>query len=252
MYEEVLVPRLFAPMAEELLDRVGVQPGERLLDVGCGPGTVALAAARRGARVAGCDPNPEMLARARANSSAVAWLESAAAPLVGVPDAAFDVVTCQHALQFVPDRPAAVAEMYRVLVSDGRVAVATWGPLERSPAFAALERAIREFLGDAAADRYRNGPWAFPDPDALGALLEGAGFGELQVTRPTVRGDFDGGPEQLLGVLVVSPVADELAALSSERAAAMLDAVRRDTAPLTEHGVVRSTMEANLAIGVKR
>jgi SAM-dependent methyltransferase len=250
-YEQVLVPRVFAPMAEELLDLVDVHAGERLLDVGCGPGTVAVAAERRGARATGCDPSPDMLAFARAKSSTIEWIETAAAPLVGVPDEAFDVVTCQHALQFVPDRPAAMAEMHRVLVPGGRVAVATWGPLENSPAFAAVQRGLREFAGDEAAERLRNGPWGFPDPDALGSLLDGAGFDGVEVVQRTVRGDFDGGPEQLLGVLVISPVGDDLAAFSPEQAEAFLDAVRRDTAPLTEDGVVRNTMEANVAIGVK-
>lgn len=254
LYEDVLVPRLFLPLAEQLLDLVDVQPGERVLDIACGPGTVAqLAAARVGlaGHVTGCDVSPAMLDVARSKSSSIEWLETSAAPLVGVAEESFDVVTCQQGLQFFPDRPAAVAEMHRALVPGGRVAIAVWGPLEHSPAFAALAAALREVKGDESADRFRNGPWGMPDPDALAELLGDAGFVDVQVVPRTVSGDFEGGPEQLVAVLAISPVADDVAVLSDEAAVALPAALARHAEPLTEDGVIRSTLEANVAFGRK-
>src|SRR5437879_12961706 len=67
-YDEILVPRLFDPWAEVLLDEVGVVPGASVLDVACGPGTVARRAAGRVGRwahVTACDLSPDMLAAAR-------------------------------------------------------------------------------------------------------------------------------------------------------------------------------------------
>ncbi|HVW32086.1 MAG TPA: methyltransferase domain-containing protein, partial [Acidimicrobiia bacterium] len=69
IYDEILRPRLFDPWAEVLLDAVGVGPGAAVLDVACGPGTVARRAARRagpGGTVTGCDLSPAMLAVAGA------------------------------------------------------------------------------------------------------------------------------------------------------------------------------------------
>src|SRR5215470_19346326 len=65
VYAEVMVPRMFEPWARELLGELAVEPGEAVLDVACGPGTVTrLAAALSGptGRVTGCDLSPAMLA----------------------------------------------------------------------------------------------------------------------------------------------------------------------------------------------
>lgn len=254
VYEDVLVPRLFLPLAEQLLDLVELKPGERVLDVACGPGTVAqVAAARVGlaGHVTGCDLSPAMLDIARSKSSSIEWLETSAAPLAGVPDNAFDVVTCQQGLQFFPDRPAAVAEMHRALVPGGRVAIAVWGPLERSPAFAALADAIEDVVGKEAADRFRGGPWGMPDPDDLARLLDGAGFADVHVVQRTAAGTFEEGAVQLAAPLVVSPVADDIASLSEDQAVALVEAVACHAEPITEGGAIRSTSEANVAIGRK-
>lgn len=255
VYEDVLVPRVFVPLAEQVLDVAGVQPGERVLDVACGPGTVACLAAERvgpTGRVVGCDLSPDMLEIARRKSTAVDWVETPAAPLAGLADESFDLVVCQQGLQFFPDRPAALAEMRRVLVPGGRAVVAVWGPIEGSPAFKALADALEDVVGEAAAARFRGGPWALTDPDDLARLLEGAGFAEVQVVQRTASGSFDGGPAQLAAPLVVSPAADDVVSLSEADALAFVEAVGRYTEPLTDGGSIRSTFESNVAIGVKR
>lgn len=64
VYAEVMVPRIFGPWGHELLSELGLAPGEAVLDVACGPGTVTrLAAALSGptGRVTGCDLSPAML-----------------------------------------------------------------------------------------------------------------------------------------------------------------------------------------------
>ena len=69
IYDDVLVPRLFTPWARLLLDRLALQPGEAVLDVACGPGSVtrlAATAVGQGGRVTGVDLSPAMLAIAQA------------------------------------------------------------------------------------------------------------------------------------------------------------------------------------------
>src|SRR5581483_9620097 len=128
-YDAVLVPRVFDPWALRLLELVQPKPGEAAVDVACGPGTVARRLAERvggAGRVTGADASEPMLeiARQKPVSRATARIEyvhSPAAPLA-LPDAAFDLVTCQHGLMFFPDRVAALSEMRRVLKPGGRVA----------------------------------------------------------------------------------------------------------------------------------
>src|SRR5678815_3186052 len=85
-----------APEAARLVRFAGVQPGDRVLDVGTGSGLVAIIAAQRGARVTGVDPTPELLAKAKENAGLagcgdIEWHEGAAERLP-LPDASFDVV----------------------------------------------------------------------------------------------------------------------------------------------------------------
>ncbi len=118
-----------------------------VLDVGCGDGTLALVCARNGAAwVAGCDPDPRMIARARANALADgAAIGLAAARSQGLPfaDDSFDVVTCITVLSFVADPELAVREMARVLRPGGRLLI---GDLGKWSVWAARRR-IRGWFG---------------------------------------------------------------------------------------------------------
>src|SRR2546425_3864812 len=113
-YDEIYVPRIFIPWARLLLERADLTPGESVLDVATGPGTVArLAAEQVGPRgqVVGTDISAAMIGIAQAKAvageaAAIEYLVAPAAPLP-VADGSFDVVSCQQGLQFFPDRPAA-------------------------------------------------------------------------------------------------------------------------------------------------
>jgi SAM-dependent methyltransferase len=232
-YEDVLVPRLFAPWARLLLDRLDLEHGEAVLDVACGPGSVTRPAAIEvgpAGRVAGVDLSPAMLATARAKPAppGAAAIEYHHAPAERLPvaDAAFDVVACQQGLQFFSSPVAALREMRRSLRPGGRVAVAVWAQIEHSPPFAALEGALGEVAGDELADRYRSGPWGMPDADRLRELLERAGFDGVRVTREVLPLSFDSAP-QLASTLTASAVRADVDALSPRRREQLAAALER-------------------------
>lgn len=190
VFDELYGPTLFAPMAARLLDRAAPRPGERVLDLACGTGTVArLAAPRLGptGQVTAVDRNPRMLAVARAHpapdGAPIEWREGDATAL-DLPDGAFDLVLCQQGLQFFPDRPAAAAEMRRVLAAGGRAAVSTWQALEQHPLFEAMVASQVKRLGVDYADMAS--PWGFPDGDAVHAVLSQAGFARVEVSSVMV------------------------------------------------------------------
>jgi ubiquinone/menaquinone biosynthesis C-methylase UbiE len=121
---------LVEPVGVLVLDRIGVEPGMDLLDVGTGSGgTVAIPAALRGATVVGCDVTPELFEHARRRAAAagveVEWVEADAQDLP-FGDASFDRVTSTFGAMFAPDHTRAAAELVRVCRPGGRIAMTTW------------------------------------------------------------------------------------------------------------------------------
>jgi ubiquinone/menaquinone biosynthesis C-methylase UbiE len=190
LYQRHLVPAVTAGWAADLVEHAGLRRGERVLDVACGTGVVARAAAQRVGRtghVAGIDINPGMLAVARSlpadPGDSIGWFQASA---LGLPFRAgsYDVVLCQLGLQFFPDRPASLAEMRRVLVTGGRLGLTVYGPIEHNPATLALAQALDRHLGPDASVTKR-AEHALADPALLRTLAVGAGFSRVQIVTQT-------------------------------------------------------------------
>jgi SAM-dependent methyltransferase len=118
-------------VSELLCEAVDVRSGARVLDVACGHGNTALAAARRGALTTGVDFVPALLERARERAAAerldVEWREGDAERLP-VADGAFDVVLSTFGVMFAPDQARAARELLRACRPGGRVGLACWTP----------------------------------------------------------------------------------------------------------------------------
>jgi SAM-dependent methyltransferase len=119
------------PVAAKLVRFAGVQAGQKLLDVGCGTGVVAVTAARLGAQTTGLDLTPALLEKARENAAiAGVSIEFHEGDVEALPfkDAGFDVVLSQFGHIFAPRPLVAIGEMLRVLRPGGRIAFSTWPP----------------------------------------------------------------------------------------------------------------------------
>jgi SAM-dependent methyltransferase len=169
---EALVARATAHAIEPLLDAAGVVAGSRVLDVGCGLGDLAAAAAARGAAATGVDLAEGMLAAARARHP---QLELVLADGEALPFEAgtFDATLAAFVVNHMPDPERGAAEMVRVTRPGGRVAVAMWGPFEHVallglPARAAEAAGIPDDDGPGAPDALR-----FTDAGELTRLLAG-------------------------------------------------------------------------------
>ena len=108
--------RFAAPLAEQFVDLVGIEPGSRVLDVGCGPGTVtAVLVDRLGAdHVAAVDPSPSFVPAVRERLPDVDVREGAAEDLPFA-DASFDVAVAQLVVPFMADPVRGLSEMGRVV-----------------------------------------------------------------------------------------------------------------------------------------
>jgi ubiquinone/menaquinone biosynthesis C-methylase UbiE len=251
------VPRIFIPWAKQLIEKAELRPGEEVLDVATGPGTVArLAAEKVGptGRVVGADISRAMLEIARqkprgAAAAAIHYVESPAAPLTA-PGSAFDVVTCQQGLQFFPDRGAAIREMFRVLRPGGRLVVAVWREIAMQPTFAAIEAALRECIPSDAVASY-SAPFRWSSGHELAAALRGQGFRDVKVEAHRLPLLYEGGVAQALATIGASPVAGLVAGLSDEDRARLRKAGERQLQPLVKNGEVRAEMTSNIATARK-
>jgi SAM-dependent methyltransferase len=95
------------------------------------------------------------------------------------PDDTYNTVLCQMGLMFIPDRPAAVAEMRRTLIPGGRVVISTPGAIQ--PPFEILERALVEHIG-ADLGGFVRAVFSMHDPGTLAAILRGADLRDVTVT----------------------------------------------------------------------
>jgi SAM-dependent methyltransferase len=251
-YDDIYVPRIFIPWARLLLERAALRPGEAVLDIATGPGTVARIAAEQvgpTGRIVGTDFSEAMIAIARTKpplpgSATIEYVVSPAAPL-DVEAGAFDVVTCQQGLQFFPDRPASIREMYRALKPGGRVAAAVWREISLQPAFAALDGALRECLPADQAEPYGL-PFRWPNAKVFGDAFRQEGFSGVSVVelgRPVI---FEAGVSQVISTLAASPVAGLIAELDAPTRARLWAAAERRLAPLVVEGQVRTQLVSNL------
>src|SRR5690348_2129704 len=221
LYQAHLVPAVTAGWAAGLVDRTGVRRAERVLDVACGTGVVARVAAERAGRtgrVTGIDINAAMLGVARllpAGAGArIGWVQGS---VVSLPcaEASHDVVLCQLGLQFVPDRPGALAQMRRVLVPGGRLGVSVYGPIEHNPATLALAQALDRHLGPDASVTKR-AEHALADAALLRTLAGDAGFKRITIVTETRTVRFASVSDYVRIQLAATPVARLLRAQAEE------------------------------------
>jgi SAM-dependent methyltransferase len=182
VYEKCFVPAIFGRWAPQIVDAACVASVDRVLDVGCGTGVLARAAADRVAdesHVTGLDLNEGMLAVARRLRPQIDWRLGDATTLP-LPDESYDVVMSQFSLMYFPDRSAAIREMVRVVRPGGRLAVAVWGPYERATGYVILTEIARRECGQAAAD-VLTAPFVLGEEDALRVLFQEAGVDEPNI-----------------------------------------------------------------------
>src|SRR5271165_214837 len=213
-------------LAGGVVEWLATQPGEHILDLGCGDGQLTRRIAASGASVLGVDRSPQMVAAARSRGIAA---DEAAAESLPYSDGSFDAVFSNAALHWVRDQDAMMSEVHRVLKPGGRF-VAEMGGHGNIAAIRVALMAVLARHGNA--DR-EDGVNYYPTPEAYTRRLERHGFRVEQIAlipRPTPlaergmagwlrtfrRGVLDGLPEGLRETVVEETVALLAPALRDE------------------------------------
>jgi ubiquinone/menaquinone biosynthesis C-methylase UbiE len=223
LYQSFFVPSIATPVSTELLAAAALQPGARVLDVACGTGVIARAAAERvgpTGSVTGIDVAPDMIAVAQtvpAGGAPIAWQQADAASLP-LPDESYDVGLCQMGLMFMEDRAGALRELHRVLAPGGRVVVNTPGRIQ--PLFEVMEKAIADNL-DPALGAFVSAVFSLPDPAVLADLLEAAGFRTVGSKEYGAVFDLPGPAEFLWNYIDLTPMGALVADAPEEAKAAL-------------------------------
>ncbi len=184
----------FAPLTASLLRHVGAQPGEAVIDVGCGCGDLTLALAHSlGAegRVLAVDVSGPMLAQAQARAAretpgALAPIEWALqdASVYEFPKVEFDVIASRFGVMFFADPIAAFANIRSALKPGGRVTMLCWRPMDENPWFSVPRAAVLPLVPPPEPlPPGAPGPFGFADPERVLAILMEAGFSDARAEK---------------------------------------------------------------------
>lgn len=237
-YDHYSAP-LMAPFVTAVIEAADLFPGAQVLDLACGTGFAARAAAAQvgpTGHVAAADLHEGMLRIAARNAPRMyPDIEFTLAPAdkLPYPDDSFDAVVCQQGAQFFPDLEAALTEAARVTRTGGRFTATTWTPpADRSPYFAAQLKAITEH-GTPEAEARLATSHSCP-ADRLTAALTTAGFHDITTREVTFAIAFQDFADFAAGHLAAVPWGQSIEETGGPAAfAAAAETIRTTLAPHT-------------------
>ncbi len=180
LYDELMVPMIFEPYAQDVARRVATLAPGRVLEVAAGTGVVTRAISALlpdATMLVATDLNPSMMAQAEAVGTRrpVSWRQADAQALPFA-DESFDVVVCQFGAMFFPEKVMAFAEARRVLVPGGRFLFSVWNGLENNEFADSVNSALAAFFADDPPQFMARTPHGYHDPAVIQQHLEAAGF----------------------------------------------------------------------------
>jgi len=254
-YEEVMVPAVFSPWAKDLIRRVALNPGQKVLDIACGTGIVARLASQvtGDGSTTGLDFNQSMIDEARSISERsgldISWIQGDALNLE-FEDNEFDTVFCQQGLQFFPDKPRAAREMHRVLRPGGKAAISVWTSLEDNPYGFSMVEALDHHINSNVADGLRS-PFRLSNADSLRLILEGAGFSEVEIQEVEIPMSGNSLKKFVLRHLTVLPTASEIFSSSPEAIDSVAGDVERSLQRFVQADHYAVPWRAHVAVAIK-
>ncbi len=255
-YDDVLVPILFEPWANAVIDEYGPWNGRRVLDLATGTGILSRLLAKQvgsSGSVVGADLNAEMLGVAAESigqeSQNVEFVECPAEELK-FPDQSFDYVVCQQGFQFFSDKIASAKEIRRVLRDDGTVVVSVWRTATECHFFNTVCETL-ESIGEAEIGGMMRAPFDFLPKSELESAFRSAEFSSVDVHREERDMIISGGVEHATRAAYATPIGPKLRSLSQDRQASFVDEFSRKIQQLAAGGVTMGQMASDVLVARK-
>ncbi|HEX2359231.1 MAG TPA: methyltransferase domain-containing protein [Solirubrobacterales bacterium] len=207
-----LIDSAASGISERLVELAGVKPGSRVLDIAAGYGEPALTAAELAGpegSVVATDISAEMLAYGRERAAAaglenIEFVEADASSL-DFPEDSFDAALSRFGIIFEPDGEGAAARVRGFLRPGGKMAIASWGLPEQVPFLAIPMKTVMERLEVPPPPPGTPGPLSRPTPEAIGGLLEGGGFSDVEVEEAEVTFEWSSPEEFTTFIQEIAP-----------------------------------------------
>jgi ubiquinone/menaquinone biosynthesis C-methylase UbiE len=235
------------PFSDAALVRAAVQPGERVIDIGCGCGATALQLAELvgpEGKVLGIDVSKPMLERAKQRGAGNPVLSFAEADATTYPfeAEAADLLFSRHGVMFFADPVRAFANLRSALKGDGRVAFSCFRTPKENGLVTTILAAVSEFVPPLPKTNPDDpGPFAFQDPERVKRILGAAGFKSIILEPVDVQSDISDGKgmaEALVNAMEIGPASRALSGAPPEARAKAEAALRAAFTPLQHDGKV--------------
>lgn len=236
LYERDLVPLIFAPYAQDLVERIAQRPVARVLEIAAGTGVVTrrlAATLPASTAIVATDLNPPMLEIAQSIGTArpVEWRQADAMQLPFA-DGIFDAVVCQFGVMFFPEKAKAFADIHRVLAPGGILLFNVWDRIEANELTHAVTQALESMFPDDPPRFMARVPHGYFDLETIQRdLLEGGFTRQATINTIALRSHAESARIAAVAICQGTPLRNEIEARDPSRLEEATDAA---TAAITE------------------
>lgn len=248
IYDEYLVPVLFAPYADDLVRRLGGMRRGRLLEIAAGSGAATRAMARAlppDVSIVATDLNQPMLdvSASRITDRKIEW-RAADASALPFDDREFDAIVCQFGVMFCPDKARAYAEARRVLAPGGRFLFNVWDRLETSEFSHIAIQTLAKLFPDDPPSFFARIPHGYNDVGLIRDTLSAAGFANTEIETVDKSSRAPSPRAAAIGICQGTPLRNEIEARDASRLDEATDAVAAALAAKFGSGAIEGRMRA--------